>query len=226
MNTRFFSSSVTGTLWGRVAAGALASVASVGSQAALVTVSDVATISGLFTGASASDGANPGDVVVDIGLSNFKADVSGGPDSDSAFDTISFTLTAADGFFITGLSYKEDVAASVSNGGVAIATGSFTYNGIPLNLGVVNLFSPSGTTSSTGTLGVNNAVFQTPLTSVDIVITNSLFAATFGPDSAASISKSLASLTVTTAAVPVPAAAWLFGSALVGLVTIGRRGSM
>lgn len=218
----------TGTLWGRVAVGAMVgSIAGTG-HAAPVAISNISSSEpGLFTGAT----LNAAGTQVELELTDFSASapVTVGPVTQpfaSAFDTISFQLTAEEGWFFTTLHYVEALEGSATGGGFAFGTGSFTYNGTSITLGTFPVLSNGGSGVSVGSLFTSPTIQLGPnVTSLNITITNSLLAGAFGPEASASISKTSALLNIGTQFVPVPAAAWLFGSALVGLVAIGRRGT-
>ncbi|MGR9091919.1 MAG: hypothetical protein ACU85U_15210 [Gammaproteobacteria bacterium] len=60
--------------------------------------------------------------------------------------------------------------------------------------------------------------------SIDINVTNSLFAFALAGGARATIEKTGASLVVGLAAIPIPPAIWMMGAAITALVTVGRRG--
>jgi hypothetical protein len=231
----FWGRSASGTLWGRVAAGAVAGTLAGAAQAAPVTISDITSSEpGLFTGATLSaDGTR-----VEVNFAEFAArapvDVSTGTSTPpitqpfaSAFDTISFRLTAAPGWFFTTLDYREGLEGTATGGGFAFGTGSFTYNGNSVSLSNFMVLSGSGNGQTQGSLFTSPIITLGPdMTTLNITITNSLFAGAFGVNASATIRKTSAELTIGTQYIPVPAAAWLFASALVGLAAIGRRGSL
>jgi hypothetical protein len=198
---------------------ALASVSAAASSATVVFSDFVSANPALFDEASTTVS---GDTLT-IGLSNFTATATPGAlPVGSAFDTFTFKVTAEKGFLISGFNYNEAVNYT-TNGGVAVATGSITYNGLPASLGVV--IAPN---NANGSGGLSDVRSFSGVSELLVVISNSLFAASVG--GSASISKSLAQFSISTieapAEIPVPAVAWMFGTALVGLVTVGRRASV
>ncbi|HAZ60942.1 MAG TPA: hypothetical protein DCY89_05140 [Gammaproteobacteria bacterium] len=224
----FWGKVSTGTLWGKIAVGALAGACAGAAQAAPVTISGISSSEpNLFTGATLNAAGNQ--VVIEFADFSASAPKPMGPISQpfaSAFDTISFRLTASEGWFFTTLDYIEGLQGTATNGGFAFGTGSFTYNGTSVTLGTFPVFSNGGSGVSVGSLFTSPTIQLGPqFTTLDITITNSLFAGALGANATATIAKTSALLNIQTQFIPVPAAAWLFASAMVGLVTIGRRGS-
>ncbi len=224
----FWGKVSTGTLWGRLAAGAIVGTFACGAQAAPVTISNInSSEPNLFTGATLNAAGNQ--VIIEFTDFSASAPQVVGPVAIpfvSAFDTISFRLTAAEGWFFTSLDYIEGLQGTATNGGFAFGTGSFTYNGTSVTLGTFPVFSNGGSGVSVGSLFTSPTIQLGPqFTTLDITITNSLFAGALGANATATIAKTSALLNIQTQFIPVPAAAWLFASAMVGLVTIGRRGS-
>jgi len=220
--------STAGTFWGRFAAGAVVGSFATVAHAAPVTISDITSSEpGLFTGAT----LNAAGTQVEVNFSDFSASAprTVGPVTQpfaSAFDTISFRLTAAEGWFFSTLDYIEGLSGSATGGGFAFGTGSITYNGNSVTLGSFPVLSNGGSGMSVGSLFTSPTIQLGPhVTTLNITITNSLLAGAFGLNASAHIEKTSALLNLRTEFIPVPAAAWLFGSALVGLVAIGRRGT-
>lgn len=160
-----------------------------------------------------------GDIVIELGLDNFMAD-GGSLGTSSAVDTLFMTLTAPTGFVITSISYSETGAGETQNG-VAMASGSIVANGIPANF-LTQVFSPNTPPNAWSItvlpIAINNKE------SIDVNITNSLFAFAFAAGQTAQIEKTSASLTVGLSAIPIPPAIWMMGAAITALVTVGRRG--
>lgn len=188
-----------------VCAGALMLLGVTGAQAATVTFSDFSS-TGVF-GAATQVGDS-----LDIDVSGFVAD-SSSPFTSVVFDALSFTVTAAPGRVIKTIAYSELVQGTTGVGGFAGATGNIVIGGTAYSLGFT--FAPPG-----ASISANLAISPIDVGgvgSITVQIFNSLFAAG-GP---ATIEKTSALFEVTT--VPVPAAVWMFGSAMIGLVAIARR---
>ncbi len=142
-----------------------------------------------------------------------------------AFDTLSFDIWAPAGYVITKVKYKEGGTASVVGQGLAQAKGSVVFNGKSNSMGLLLLTAP--TEEMDWTLGATKSyALADNVNKVSMSITNSILAAAFGGNEEAdwsTVSKNLASVEVTLTAVPLPPAAWMLGSALIGLATVGRR---
>jgi hypothetical protein len=195
------------------------------AQAATVTFSNIADGDGSTALFDTSQTVATGDGdTLSIGLNNFTAD---GLLFPSALDTLSLTITAGPGYTITSISYTES-GSGVTADGVAIATGSIVADNQPINFPTV-LFNPNqqGAWSITPeSQSGTEMIFIDNKESISVSITNSLLAVAFGPGEVANITKTGAFLTVITeevTAVPLPAAAWLFISALGGLVVAKRK---
>ncbi len=147
-----------------------------------------------------------------IGLNNFMANEF----SNIARDGIGFTITAADGYVISKISYFESLV-SVGDSGMNGATGMLTLNGTEQHDLGYHVFQLSGSTD-TWTLGKEN-ILSEDVSEVSISIANSLFS--FGTN--AQITKTSAYLIIETTSVPVPPATWLLGCGLIGLLGIRRR---
>ncbi len=148
--------------------------------------------------------------------------------SPVAFDTIAFSVTAPTGFVITKIEYKESTHAVITTAGFAASTGSLSANGDAHTLGFHMYGSATDATDDLSTLFSYSIADATTL--VNVVITNSLVAVGF-PGGTSTVSKAgpgallnpTFEVTLAAAPVPLPPAAWMLGSALVGLVTVGRR---
>ena len=190
------------------------------AQSAVVTFSDITDGNGTsayFDPATTTPDGGDGNVL-NIGLDSFLADGSSGA-TTSAVDTISMVITAPDGYVITSVTYSETGTVETTNG-VATASGSIVADGIPSNF--LTVIAAPGT--AVGGWGIDaGPVAIANKQSIAVSITNSLFAFSFSPQEIALIEKTDATLTVEIAEVPLPAAAWLFGSALIALVSIQRR---
>jgi hypothetical protein len=194
------------------------------AQAATVTFSNIADGDASNNLFDTSQTAPIGDGdTLDIGLNNFTAD---GIFFTSAVDTLSLTITADPGRIITSITYTEGGSGETEEG-VAYATGSIVADNQPFNFPTVffNQHQQGAWTitpeseAGTGMIAIDNKE------SITVSITNSLLAVAFAPNEIARITKTGAFLSVTTEAivVPLPAAAWLFSSALIGLAGIGRK---
>jgi hypothetical protein len=154
---------------------------------------------------------------ITIGINGFTANGASNL-TLSALDTFSFLVTAPTGYKITKVTYSES-GNGETTGGVAMATGSITADGIPKNF-LTQLFMPNTGLSD---WSIGGSVDIANKDSVAVSIVNSLFAVAFGPGQVATISKTGASISVDVAPIPLPPAVWMLGSAIVGLVTVGRR---
>ncbi|MBI2799559.1 MAG: hypothetical protein HYX63_04640 [Gammaproteobacteria bacterium] len=192
------------------------------AQAANVTYSNIADANGvpaLFDPATtAPDISNVNKLV--LGLDNFTVSAANGA-FNQVSDTLSFKVTAPSGFKITKLTYTEG-GTGVSTGAFAgsSATVSLIANGKPASPGFAGFLNLSGSWGPvTKVYDFTGAGGESI---VDFSVVNTLGAFAF-TGSTASITKTSASITAEIAAVPLPPAAWMLGSALVGLVTVGRR---
>ena len=148
--------------------------------------------------------------------------------SDAAFDQISFKITAAPNEVITSVSFIEAGDIFITGSGFVFVTGAMTVNSETVSLGSTQLFRTQAidTTFTLDSDGQGTPItidLATPLNEVEVTITNSLVASAFGPNSSASIEKTLATVGVETTVVPLPPAAWMMGSALLGLAAIRRK---
>lgn len=162
------------------------------------------------------------------GILPFSLQASSTSPVSSMFDTVSFNIVAPVGYYISEIFYQESLKTIITpNSGSAwsIAQGSISVNGVARTLG--SAFFASATDTTFG-LDVSYDLSGQQVSTAAVAITNSIFAAANG-DGEAFIAKgydsggvSLPRLEVTLEAVPIPAAAWLFGSALIGFVVYGR----
>lgn len=190
------------------------------AQAADVTFSNISdgnNSPAYFDPATTVPDAGDGNIL-NIGINNFEANGASGA-TTSAVDTLSMIITAPDGYYITSVTYSEAGEVETTNG-VATASGSIVADGKPSNF-LTQVAAPGtalgGWSITAGPVAIDNKE------SIAVSITNSLFAFAFTPLDIARIEKTEASLSVQIAPVPLPAAAWLFGSALIALVSIQRR---
>jgi hypothetical protein len=186
------------------------------ANAAIVTFSDFVSGNGndlLF---------DPGQTVpvgndLHIGITAFFSD--GRIDASlSSVDSLSVMVTAPDGYVITSIDYTESGSGFATNG-IATASGSLVADNIPTNF-VTETIVPNDSRLWDITL---DTILIDNKQSIAVSITNSLFAYSFAPGEQAFIEKTEATLTVGITAVPLPAAAWLFGSAMLGLMGVARR---
>jgi hypothetical protein len=197
------------------------------AQAATVTFSNIMDGDGSSALFDTSLTAPTGDGdTLDIGLNNFTADGTFFP---SALDTLSLTITADPGRIITSIIFSE-WGSGVTSNGVAYATGSIVADNQPINFPTA-LFNPNQqgawtitpeSQAGSGMILIDNKELIT------VSITNSLFAVAFAPNEIARITKTGAFLKVYTqnndvSVVPIPAAFWLFGTALIGMTGLTRR---
>jgi len=185
-----------------------------GVQAASVTFSNIVDGDGLPQFFDVGETSASGNMLT-IGLNNFKADGATGP--NSALDTLSFTVTAPVGYWITKVTYAEGGDGQTTDG-MAIASGSITADGTPKNFNT-QFFGPNsnGGWSTTGWVDIDDA------TEIQVSIFNSLFAAIFEDGETAWVKKTLASVEVEIAPVPIPSTLLLLGGGLAGLFCLRRR---
>ena len=114
------------------------------------------------------------------------------------------------------------ISIDVNVGGFCFATGTGTCGGVGTLVPITSIDS-AAITGTSGTLGGSFAVTAfSPTFNVSIPITFDLDAGTFSADGGALGTVSgIGSLEA--APVPVPAAVWLFGSALLGMMGVRRR---
>jgi len=170
----------------------------------------------LFDAANTAPDPTDGNILI-IGLNDFTADGASAVTS-SAVDTMSMTINAPAGFFISSVSYTEG-GTGITTNGVAAATGSIVVDNTPTNF-LTQLFQPNANSGWTITPVI---AYGGNKSSINVSITNSLFAFAFSPTDTAEITKTSATLTVGIEPVPLPPAVWLFGSTLLGFVAFSRR---
>lgn len=199
------------------------------ATAAPVTVGPVTTAYGLFDMGASSYDALTSTTTILLDVSAFVAQFPSAnptptPFLDRKFDTISFALLAGPNERITKVSYSESLQTVVTQDPAGFSytasTGSAVVNNVSYGLGSFYQLTPTGGTSfSLGTSfdipGLEN--------DVDVSITNDILAFAFGDLSSATVMKTYAAVEVTSAPVPVPAALWLFGSAVAGLAAMRRK---
>ncbi|MCB1860474.1 MAG: hypothetical protein KDI47_01920 [Gammaproteobacteria bacterium] len=187
------------------------------AQAATVSFMDIRTTDGNdATGfdVSASATEQTGDTTLTLGILPFSISAGGGTALMS--DTLLMKVVVNEpGWRITSLTYTESGEFSAQTGFVA-ATIQMLANqqGPPAG--------PFYSANMFGSWGIGqNLAFGTIVTEVDVSLSNQLFAG-----GVAQIWKTAGKLEVgleAIEAVPVPAAVWLFGSALVGFLAFSRR---
>lgn len=146
------------------------------------------------------------------------------------YDTVSVTFKADAGMKITAVGFFEQGQY------VRVGAGAGTYAGgsIVVNGGTPLTFVPvpaetNGTNTSVNGVTTWDVGLSSPVGVVvngdtaTVVVTNILAAITSSASDTALIWKNLAALKVEVAPVPLPPALWMLGSAVVGLVTVGRR---
>ncbi len=190
-------------------------IAAPAAQAATVSFANFDDNDGPTLGydADATEAGAGGSNTLDLVVSDFEAS---GAIGGIAFDQIAFDVMAPAGYYITGFSVFEEVSTNTeAANSVTGASLSIDVNGQSYSLGQGIFSGGSGTTTSiisnTGVIAIPNAM------KVDVSIDNNLFAANGGV-----ISKGASSIEFTVAPVPLPPAVWLLGSAVLGLVSIGR----
>lgn len=165
------------------------------------------------TAAGAVDG-----LTLNIVLDNFVAAANVGA-VDVAFDTISFTVTAAPGYKITGVGFQEKVTGTTGQAGFGYATGSVAVSGYGSN-SLSNATWMPNSNAFQNTLGFLPLDLGGGVDSLNIAYTNTLVAA-----NGSTITKQDADFVFTVAPVPLPSAILLLGSAVMGMVVVGRRGA-
>lgn len=208
------------------------------ASAAGVSVSALNDVFGIFNAQPFDTTSNtllfaPTLVDPNIGLTSFAASSVNGVGTlgplGIKYDTVSVTFKADPGMKITNIAFGEkgtfvrlgDSAATYAGGSIVV-NGSAPVTFVPVPLETNQQGSANVTDWDVG--------FTTPISfqvngdTATVVFTNILAALTApGTQDIAIISKKLAAIHVDVAAVPLPPALWMLGSALVGLVTVGRR---
>ena len=197
-------------------AGALFFTAGTAAQAATVTYSGISStdnnnLIGFDTSATAANVGDPN--TLDIGVLPFTLTTLGAGVAMS--DTLLVTVTAPLGFRLLSLSFQESGSYNATNGVIAATTQMLANNAGPPPGGQV-FFSSLG---NWGPLSEAIDLSGSVVTVANMSISNQLFATGSG----ASVFKSEAALVAQIAPIPLPPAAWMLGSALVGLVAVGRR---
>lgn len=178
---------------------------------------------------------------------SFSASSSNGAGAVQTTDTLNIKIeTTTAGFNLTSFSVLElgdySVSGSTNNGNVATGVSASTrlqVNSLTTTCGVFNLACLDSTIANTGLLtdtgggSVNwNLAATVDLadtagwgsdTWVNAQIQNNLNATSLTSGENAFIQKKASGVVLTVNPVPVPAAVWLFGSGLLGLVAMGRR---
>jgi len=168
----------------------------------------------------------------------FRAEsTNGSPSSDSISETLSIEVNATTtGFSMSTFLISEDGDYRVDGSGASVtANGFFRATSLTTPCGFPpcqdEVLMNAGTLASTGTgiaqwsmggsIDLGNTTGWGSDTSVNLTIQNNLSATTLASGEIAWIEKKF-SVTVPMV-VPVPAAVWLFGSGLLGLIGIARR---
>lgn len=148
--------------------------------------------------------------------------------------TPTITVTAKSGIKINAVSlFEQGDYYMVNNGGTTLvsAAGQFIVNNAPNSisaggLGVKQSADDVGANGLfTTTWTISKSVSLSDATSAALKLQNILIAGHGGAADlqGAFIEKKLVQFSVDTAPVPLPPAVWMLGSAIVGLVTVGRR---
>ena len=130
-----------------------------------------------------------------------------------AQDANDFTITCAGGCLITKVTLTEMGTGSSGVAGFAAGQGKLTADGTSQNTVLASYFG-----GASGPFTIATSVAVASKSSIAVNVNNTLFSANGG-----SIEKLSSVIDVEVSAVPLPPAAWMLGSALVGLVTVGRR---
>ncbi|MCC6202290.1 MAG: hypothetical protein IT494_04725 [Gammaproteobacteria bacterium] len=203
----------TNTL-GRLAFGAALLGMTGAASAATVSftnIDDADGLAALFDPATTTPSGN----TINFGINAFEASTSFGLFTQ-ATDTMVLTINAPDGYKITKITYSEGGSGSSSGGGISFAVASVIINGSAIEPISRAFLGGSGSWDADTSVS-----FTSPLTSAVLSVTNTL--AAFGGGGGAIIAKEWANVEANIAPVPVPPAVWMLASAIVGLVTIGRR---
>lgn len=148
-------------------------------------------------------------------------------------ETFNVRVVAKNGANLSNASLSESGQYVLNSSGEAFvnATGTLTArdtNNPSTELtdtiaAAIGTFDPTGLSSATWAASAGLDLAQLATGDAMINIGNILLAGAFNLGDIAIIQKNFVQLTVDVAAVPIPAAIWLFGSALVGLTATGRR---
>jgi hypothetical protein len=190
---------------GTLAAGTLFCL-SMAAQAASVTYSAISSTDGDdLSGFSVAGTTASGDTL-NIDVSPFVTNAG------AMTDTITFTVTADPGHYITGLSYAEEGVYMAAAGAAGAVVQLLANNSGPMAGTATYAFGDGNWTLSqmVDLTGQN-------LTSVSVSVLNVLWAA------GAAIDKQSASLTATVAPIPLPAAVWMLGTSLASLLVVTGR---
>ena len=142
-----------------------------------------------------------------------------------AFDTFTVTFKADPGYKITDLTYGESGAFfRQGTGAVTYVSGSMSVNGSGAQGFTEFPTFVNGAGTKAGAWRIDPITVSVNGDSATVVVSDVL-AALSGANDFAFITKALAKVKVDVTAVPLPPALWMLGSALVGLVTVGRRGA-
>ena len=154
----------------------------------------------------------------------FRAKSNSGVDVVSA-TTPQISVAAKEGFFLTGASLHEqgDYFRIGAAGEVAVG-GQFILNNSPTSISAGPLTATTTIAAFTTTPWEIDSSGSLSGAEGSIKLQNILLAGSIEDGNfSAFIEKKLIEISVDTQAVPLPPAAWMLGSALVGLVTVGRR---
>ncbi|MCB1852411.1 MAG: hypothetical protein KDI83_16805 [Gammaproteobacteria bacterium] len=173
------------------------------------------TFSGYASGGSGFGSATVTGNILDIDVTKFIASVdsnTGAPVllQDAAF----FDIRAEDGYFIQKVELRESVNSTING---AAETRAYGFLRVKTALGDWDEPNPQNTIVTS----LDNLDFGDLLTEASVSIHNTLWASSNGGE--ASVRKDLTQVEVTLQAVPIPAAAWFFGSALIGFVAFSQR---
>lgn len=217
--TRFLAAAIAGT--------ALACTGT-NSLAAGISFTGLSDSLGLF--GSMSFDSSTG--IMEFSNPTFAAEATGlSAPFDVKSDTLNVTFLADPGYKITSISFTEaGKYLRVGNGAGTYAGGSMTVNGgtaksfVPVPASASGIGPAVETDWHVGTGSpVGPVVFAVNSSNAIVTITNVLAAAIQSAGDYSKIWKSDVKIEVGYAPVPLPPALWMLGSALVGLVTVGRR---
>jgi len=207
-----------------------------GVQAANVIFSDINNgdaLPGAGFGAQAVDLINLNILNVDVSLFSITAAAG---NVEQMVDAVTFRISAPTGYFIEQVEFREEYVVSITQnagGGLAVAGGTLSvYDTVSGEVGLGGLGTHTYTANTpNGGAHTNVDLLDllspgTRVTDAIVTINNNLLALSMGTGATAgvaTIAKDFTAVEVTLQAVPIPAAAWLFGSVLVGFVTYSRR---
>lgn len=158
-----------------------------------------------------------GESIISASLTVVKGSYFGDDHEDWALTSIESNVSDLINGTGTGLTIFDDLADGSAYGAATLTAGA--GGNIPVNTNSLINVNLTGANAITDIDFSLNGLFAIGgyLSTIDSTNQEVLFSGTGGPDFFKSV------LTIETTIVPVPAAAWLFGSGLIGLIGVARR---